>query len=428
MTRAIRDPALTGEQRAMLAGDRGDGAALAMRVIVRLARALGADRLIPIDSAHVDGCLFHGQVGIDLVERLIAGGARTAVRATLNVGSLDLLHPGVVRGEPGERADARRLMDGYVALGAKPTWTCAPYQLPERPAYGRHVAWAESNAIVFANSVLGARTDRYGDFADICAAVTGFAPLVGLHLDENRAGQDLFDCSGVPAGTFETDVAWAALGHLVGRRSGTRVPVLTGLPGGADEDRLKAFGAAAASAGGVALFHAVGLTPEAPDAATAFRGRAAERRFEVTAADLRAARDELTTAPDGRLDAISVGTPHFSAAEFRALAALLSGGPPFDAGVEFWISTSRAVLAEAERTGDAAVCRRAGARILVDTCTYIAPVLRASARVVMTNSAKWAWYAPTNLGIDVVFASLAECVLSARAGRVVRDPALWEAS
>ncbi|MES9609065.1 aconitase X, partial [Actinomadura sp. NPDC000929] len=243
MTRAIRDPALTGEQRAMLAGDRGDGAALAMRVIVRLARALGADRLIPIDSAHVDGCLFHGQVGIDLVERLIAGGARTAVRATLNVGSLDLLHPGVVRGEPGERADARRLMDGYVALGAEPTWTCAPYQLPERPAYGRHVAWAESNAIVFANSVLGARTDRYGDFADICAAVTGFAPLVGLHLDENRAGQDLFDCSGVPAGTFETDVAWAALGHLVGRRSGTRVPVLTGLPGGADEDRLKAFGA-----------------------------------------------------------------------------------------------------------------------------------------------------------------------------------------
>ncbi|SNR89214.1 aconitase X [Actinomadura mexicana] len=427
MKHAICDPALTGAQRAMLAGRHGDGAALAMRVVVRLARALGADRLIPVDSAHVDGCLFHGQVGIDLVERLISGGARVAVPTTLNVGSLDLLHPGVVRGDAGERADARRLMDGYVALGAEPTWTCAPYQLPKRPAYGRHVAWAESNAIVFANSVLGARTDRYGDFADICAAVTGFAPRVGLHLDENRAGQDLFDCSGVPAGTFEADVAWAALGHLVGRRSGTRVPVLAGLPGDADEDRLKALGAAAASAGGVALFHAVGLTPEAPDTATAFRGRAAGRRFEVTAADLRAACDELTTAPDGRLDAISVGTPHFSAAEFRALAALLAGGPPFDAGIEFWISTSRAVLADAERTGDAAVCRRAGARILVDTCTYIAPVLRASARVVMTNSAKWAWYAPTNLGIDVVFASLAECVLSARAGRVVRDPALWAA-
>ena len=428
MRHAISDPVLTDAQRATLDGRDGDGAALAMRVIVRLARALGADRLIPVDSAHVDGCLFHGQVGIDLVERLIAGGARVAVPTTLNVGSLDLLHPGVVRGDPGERADARRLMDGYVALGAEPTWTCAPYQLRDRPAYGRNVAWAESNAIVFANSVLGARTDRYGDFADICAAVTGFAPRVGLHLDENRAGQDLYDCSAVPAGTFDADIAWAALGHLVGRRSGTRVPVLTGLPGETDEDRLKALGAAAASAGGVALFHAVGLTPEAPDAATAFQGRAAERRFEVTAADLRAARDELTTAPDGRLDAISVGTPHFSAAEFRALAALLAGGPPFDDGIEFWISTSRGVLAEAERTGDAAICRRAGARILVDTCTYIAPVLRASARVVMTNSAKWAWYAPTNLGIDVVFASLAECVLSARAGRVVRDPALWAAS
>ncbi|GLY87022.1 aconitase X catalytic domain-containing protein [Actinoallomurus iriomotensis] len=428
MRQAVGDPELTAAQREMLAGRRGDGAALAMRVIVRLARALGADRLIPVDSAHVDGCLFHGQVGIDLVERLIAGGARVAVPTTLNVGSLDLLHPGVVRGDAAERADARRLMDGYVALGAEPTWTCAPYQLRERPAYGRHVAWAESNAIVFANSVLGARTDRYGDFADICAAVTGSAPYVGLHRDENRAGQVLFDCSRVPAGAFASDVAWAALGHLVGRRSGTRVPVLTGLPGDADEDRLKAFGAAAASAGGVALFHAVGLTPEAPDVATAFGGRAAERRHEVTAADLLAARDELTTAPDGRLDAISVGTPHFSVAEFRALAGLVADGPPFDEDIEFWISTSRAVLAEAERNGDAAACRRAGARILVDTCTYIAPVLRTSARVVMTNSAKWAWYAPTNLGIDVVFASLPECVLSARAGRVVRDPGLWRVS
>jgi predicted aconitase len=223
------------------------------------------------------------------------------------------------------------------------------------------------------------------------------------------------------------DVAWAALGHLVGRRCGARIPVLAGLPPRVEEDRLKALGAAAASAGGVAMFHAVGSTPEAPDAATALHGREPEERVEVGAGDLRAACAELTTARDGRLDAVSVGTPHFSVAEFRALAALFDGGAPVHAGVEFWISTSRGVLAEAEQNGDAEICRRAGARILVDTCTYIAPVLGASVRVVLTNSAKWAWYAPANLGVDVVFASLAECVLSARAGRVVRDPAWWGA-
>lgn len=420
-------PALTTAQRAMLDGRDGAGVAMAMRVIVALARVLGAASLIRIDSAHVDGCLHHGRVGIDFVERLLDGGAAVTVPTTLNVGSVDLLHAGAVHSSPAEQADARRLMDGYTALGAAPTWTCAPYQLPDRPARGRHVAWAESNAIVFANSVLGARTDRYGDFADICAAVTGFAPYAGLHVEENRRGQTVVDCAGLPASILGDDVAWAALGQLVGRRAGTRVPVLTGLPRDAagTEDRLKAFGAAAASAGGVALFHVVGCTPEAPDLATALHGFPPDEEVGVSGAQLLAACDELSTSTDDRLDAVSVGTPHFSATEFRTLAALLADGASFAAGVEFWICTSRSVLAEAERTGDADTCRGAGARILVDTCTYIAPVLRASSKVVMTNSAKLAWYAPANLGVDVVFGGLAECVTSALAGRVVRDPTSW---
>lgn len=434
MQRLISDPVLTPAQRATLAGHDGDGAALAMRVIVQLARVLGAGKLIPIESAHIDSCLYHGQVGIDFVERLIDGGAQVTVPTSLNVGSLDLLHPGAVHSSAAEQAAARRLMDGYVALGASPTWTCAPYQLPGHPEAGQHVAWAESNAIVFANSVLGARTDRYGDFADICAAITGYAPYAGLHVSANRRGQVLLDCSAVPAATFEIDVAWAALGHLVGRHAGTRVAALTGLPiddvaqSRDTEDRLKALGAAAASAGGVALFHVVGLTPDAPDLAAALHGRDPEHRVDVSAADLLSACAELSTSRDGRLDAVSVGTPHFSATEFRALAALLTDGAPFAANVEFWISTGRSVLAEAERSGDAEVCRRAGARILTDTCTYVAPVLRASSKVVMTNSAKLAWYAPANLGVDVVFASLAECVASARAGRVVRDHSVWGAA
>ncbi|MFM7719019.1 MAG: aconitase X, partial [Actinomycetota bacterium] len=179
-------PALSDRDRAVLGGADGEGAALAMRIVVGLARAMGAPRLLDVSAAHIDGCLYLGRAGLDLVERLASGGARVRVPTTLNVGSLDLLHPDRFRGDPETAALGRRLMDRYVELGASPTWTCAPYQLPERPGLGDQIAWAESNAIVFANSVLGARTNRYGDFIDVAAAVTGRVPDAGLHTDAGR--------------------------------------------------------------------------------------------------------------------------------------------------------------------------------------------------------------------------------------------------
>jgi predicted aconitase len=434
---ALAEPDLTAQDRAVLHGDAGEAGALAMRVVVGLARVLGAPRLIPVASAHVDGCLYHGRAGVDFTERLRDLGGRVAVPTTLNVGSLDLLHPGLVRLHGEERALARRLMDAHTDLGAQPTWTCAPYQGAHRPERGQDVAWAESNAIVFANSVLGARTDRYGDFLDVCAAVTGRAPYAGLHVPAHRHGQVVLDCSSLPRRLLEQDAAWAALGHLVGRWCGTRVPVLTGLEDAApDEDRLKALGAAAASSGGVALFHVVGVTPEAPTLAAALgtgqpggRGAgdlpAADLR-EVGLQQLRAAREELTTAADGdALDAVSLGTPHYSVTEVARLARLLEAGPPVADGVALWVSTSRAVLEEARVRGHVAVCERAGVRFLVDTCTYVTPVLGTGVRRVMTTSGKWAWYAPANLGVSVVLGALEECVTSARAGRVVRDESLW---
>jgi predicted aconitase len=173
--------ALTTDDREMLDGRHGGAAALAMRILLDMARVWEAERLIDITSAHIDSCLYHGPAGLDFAELLLTGGARVSVPTTLNVSSLDLLHPGLVRLDAETSTQARRLMDAYVAMGCAPTWTCAPYQLERRPAFGEHVAWAESNAIVFANSVLGARTNRYGDFIDICAAITGRVPAVGLH-------------------------------------------------------------------------------------------------------------------------------------------------------------------------------------------------------------------------------------------------------
>lgn len=415
---------LSADDRAMLDGERGEAARLAMRIVIEMAGVMGADRLIDVVSAHVDGCLYHGQAGLDFAERLVAGGAKVSVPTTLNVGSLDLLHPGLVRESP-ERADAaRRLMDLYVEMGCRPTWTCAPYQLPDRPGFGQHVAWAESNAIVFANSVLGARTSRYGDFIDICAAITGRVPYAGLHRDEGRRAEVVFRLSGVSERLLNEDVLYPVLGHLIGREAGTAVPAIVGLPADVDEDRLKALGAAAASSGSVALFHAVGVTPEAPTLEAALGGGAPAREVEVTTVMLRAARDELSTTSRTDLAAVSLGTPHFSITEFEALVPLLDGARAHP-GVELYVSTGRDVLAEVERRGWLRPLQKAGALVVTDTCTYITPIIRGSGGPVMTNSAKWAWYAPANIGAEVMFGSLEECVRSAVLGRVWRDERLW---
>lgn len=419
---------LSDEQRALLAGEAGDAVALCMRILTGLARLRGAARLIPVESAHLDGCLYHGRAGLDFVERVVHSGGRVRVPTTLNVGSIDLSHPELVRTPSDEATAARRLMAGYQELGARPTWTCAPYQVGHRPEPGQHVAWAESNAIAFCNSVLGARTDRYGDFLDVSAAVAGLVPEAGLHLTENRRATLVIDCSRLSEALRSIDAFYPVLGYLAGELAATGVPVFTGLAEAAPgEDDLKALGATAASSGGVALFHVAGVTPEAPTLEAALHG-VDPREVPTVVLDpdtVRAARDALTTSPDERLDAVSLGTPHFSLTEFAALAELLADGAPFHPDVDVWVSTSRLVRAEAEAAGYTQAVAAAGGTILVDTCTYVTPVLHPNTRVVMTNSGKWAHYAPGNIGVDVVFGSLAECVRSARTGRVSRDDDLW---
>lgn len=410
----------TDRDRAFLSGGEGDAAALAMRIVLEMAEVMGVRRLIDVASAHVDGCLYHGRAGLEFAERLVAGGARVRVPTTLNVGALDLLHPDRAP-HAATAPEARRQMDAYVAMGCSPTWTCAPYQLPQRPAFGEHVAWAESNAIVFGNSVLGARTNRYGDFIDICAAITGRVPLAGLHRDDERRAAIAFRLEGLPDALLRSDVLYPTLGHVVGRGSGTSVPAIVGLPAGADEDRLKALGAAAASSGSVAMFHAVGITPEAPTLAAA-TGGADVPEVLVTATTLRRARDELSTATADRLGAVSVGTPHASLGELGRLADLLDGRIP---RVPVWVNTARDVLAEAERTGVADALDRSGVRVVTDTCTYLMPMIGDVDGAVMTDSGKWAWYAPANIGATVLLGSLEECVRSAIEGRVVRDAELW---
>ena len=408
---------LSTRDRAMLGGDAGAGVASAMEILCAYAEAVGADRLLDIAGAHIDGCLYHGQVSLDFVERMAAGNARVAVPTTLNVGSLDLIHPEIMRVPEAEAKPARRLMVAHEALGCLPSFTCAPYQTMFRPRFGEQIAWGESNAIVFANSVIGARTNRYGDFIDLCCALTGRAPACGLHLDENRAGRALFRLDGFGEAT---DSVFIGVGLIVGRETGEAVPVIEGLPIPRDEDQLKALGAAAASTGSVALFHAIGITPEAPDLPTATGGLPPLVERIVTPDDVAMAVRALSAVPDETpLAAVCLGTPHYSYGEWLRLIAMLRDIGPA-AGVPIYVNTGRETLARLEAEEAFMGLEGAGLIPVADTCTYVTAILEDLGGAVMTASGKWAHYAPGNIGVRVAFGELRDCILSAAAGRVVR--------
>jgi predicted aconitase len=311
-----------------------------------------------------------------------------------------------------------RMMRAYEQLGCRPTWTCAPYQAGHRPAAGTDVAWGESNAVAFCNSVLGARTNRYGDFLDIACALVGRAPDYGLHRPENRRATVVVDTSALSPALRDADVFFPVLGTWLGAEIGSEIAAVTGLLPGQSEDRLKALGAAAASAGAVGLFHVVGSTPEAPTLAAATQGGPA-RTIRLTPEMIRAARDRLSTATEGTVDCIALGSPHFSEAEIAELRRLADGRR---FRIPVYVCTRRDVV---ERD-DLSDLKAAGAVVVADTCVVVTPILPSTGGTLMTNSGKFAHYGPANLGYDVVYGSLADCVETAVEGRLVRAEVLWQ--
>jgi hypothetical protein len=416
--------ALTAHDRAMLAGDAGPAAALAMSVVTRMATIQRAPRLIDVTHAHIDSSIYVGDAGLEFAERLASLGARVAVPASLNVSGLDEHHWREWPVPPDWAAKAHRQMVAYRGMGCAPTWTCAPYQTDARPVFGQQIAWGESNAIVFANSVIGARTERYPDLFDICAAITGRVPEIGLHTDAGRRGQVLIRLHGVPARLPDLDEFYPVFGFLVGRLAEDRVPVIEGLDARPTDDQLKAFGAAAASSGSVALFHLAGITPEAPTTAAAFQRAAPEATHIVGLDDLNDARRQLTTHSGTDVDLVLLGSPHFSLEEFTALAPLVRGRRKADR-VQFLVTTSRLMRDLAAGSGALADLEAFGGRLTVDTCVLATPMLPPNVRTIMTNSGKYAYYVPGLLDRRIAYGSLEDCVASAVAGRIVRDDSAW---
>ncbi len=416
---------LTDHDRAALSGSLGPGIRLAMSIVVQMAEIQGAKELLTLSSAHIDSTIYIGEANLEFAERLAVLGAKVAVPATLNVSGLDE-HHWTEWPVPQEWAHkAHRQMKAYESMGCHPTWTCTPYQSGLRPRFGQQVAWGESSAVVFANSVIGARTERYPDLLDICCAITGRAPAVGLHLSQNRAGHILIRLEEIPKSLQVEDAFYSVLGHLVGKVAMDRIPVIEGLAVRPSEDQLKALGAAAASSGAVALFHIPGVTPEAPDTDAAFQGRSPSRITAVSMDDLRQSRKDLTSPGVDHLDMVVLGCPHFSVAEFRQLSDLIKGRRAHR-DVRFLVTTSRSVRHQAEKSGYLEALLAFGGRVTVDTCILATPMVPQEITTIMTSSAKCAFYSPAMLKRKVVFGSMKECVDSAVEGHIVEDRRLWE--
>jgi len=413
---------LSDEEKSFLSPDAPPARAMAMRILVDAAKLMGAKSLVPITSAHIDGCVYFGDAGVLFAERMRDLGGKVSVPSSLNVGALDLLHPDLVIADAYAKGMSKRLMDAYVDLGCTQSWTCAPYQAGYRPKQGEQIAWAESNAIVFANSVLGARTNRYGDFMDICAAITGRAPYTGLHLEENRRAKILIDLANLSPALLREDAFFPVLGAWLGEAVGTTIAAIKGLPSDVSEDQLKALGAAAASTGAVALFHVIGVTPEAKTEAAAFGSEPPEAIISPTPSIMRAARDKLSTTTASAIDCVALGSPHFSFGECQALAALAKG-KKFKKPV--YVCTRHDVFQLLEAAGARRALEAAGVVFVIGTCVVVTPILKQDEGVLMTNSGKFAHYSPSTVHHDVVFGSLEDCVRSAETGMVERDERLW---
>jgi predicted aconitase len=388
---------LTKTEESMLSGKEGHATKKGMEILVALGEIYGAEKLVRVSSVQVSGVSYKnlGDAGIEFLRELAEDG-KARVKSTLNPAGMDLVNwraQGI--GEDFARKQLE-VIDAYAKLGLETTCTCTPYLAGNEPRFAEHIAWSESSAVVYANSVLGARTNREGGPSALAASLTGRTPLYGYHLDENRSPTLVVDVSA----QLESAEDFSAMGYFVGRVVNNGIPYFKGVEHAGLEE-LKALSAALASSGGVAMFHIEDVTPEAKG------GVSRIETMPFTAHDLRETRARLNDSGDP--DFISVGCPHCSLKELAIIAGLLRGRK---VAREFWICCSRAVKRQSDRRGYSRQIEASGAKFALDTCMVVAPIESMGYKVVATNSAKACHYLRNN-GLKVRFWPLSRCVLEA---------------
>jgi len=366
----------------MLDGEQGPAVAKSLKLLVALGEVFEAERLVPVESAHISGVSYKnlGDAGLDFLEEQARLGAKTMIRATLNPAGMDL---DLWRDMGVSEAFARcqlRVIQAFERMGVEPTCTCTPYLVGQIPGRGSQIAWAESSAVAYSNSVLGARTNRESGPTTLASAVTGLSALYGYRLDENRQPGAVVEVEA----ELRTRLDTSALGYLTGRLLGTTVPYFRGIRN-PDIESLKALGAACATSGGIALYHIEGVTPEASQAANSLREL---ERVTVEDSELKDAVARLTSEADDPV--FCLGCPHCSLKELEEAAAALKWRKVTG---DLWVFTSRGVYGEAEGRGYIDIIRDAGGRVFRDTCMVVAPLKEMGWSEVATNSLKAAHYA-----------------------------------
>jgi predicted aconitase len=396
---------LSPEERRMLAGQAGSGVREAMEIVVALGRIYGARRLVSISSVQVAGVSYRnlGEAGLEFLHNWADLGARVRVPTLLNPAGVDLRSWRELGFSDTFASRQQAVIEAYARIGVSTTCTCTPYLVGARPGVGMHVAWAESSAVSYANSVLGARTNREGGPSALAAAVVGRTAAYGLHLAENRRAtlEVIVRCP------VRTTADFGALGYLVGKEARNGIPYLAGLAEHCSEEALKALGAAMAASGAVALYHVAGVTPEA-DWSDLLR----TDHQTLVVDDLAPAYRALNTQT-GKVDLVWFGCPHASLAEIRHIAQLLAGRQLTAA---LWITTSRHVREQAEAEGLLAPVEDAGGRIAADMCAVVAPMQELDFHVVATPSAKGAIYLPGHAGLLVRYGTVAQCIEAGTTG------------
>ena len=371
----------------MLAGEEGPAAAKLLELLVALGEVFEAERLVPVESAHISGVSYKnlGEAGLEWLGEQADLGARARIRATLNPAGMDMDRWREM-GVPEEFAEGqRRVIETFERMGVEPTCTCTPYLIGHIPEFGSQIAWAESSAVCFSNSVLGARTNREAGPTTLASAVTGLAALYGYRLDENRRPGAVVDVEA----ELRTTMDYSALGYVTGKRLGTTVPYFRGL-GRPSLESMKALGAACATSGGIALWHGEEVTPEAGEMKAFIDSL---ERLSVGEDDLKEEVARLTKPL--RDPVIVLGCPHSSLGELAEIAGLVEGR---DMAGKLWVFTSRGVYGEAEEAGHIGVIEAAGGRVFRDTCMVVAPLKEMGWEEVATNSFKAAHYM-TNMGL-----------------------------
>jgi predicted aconitase len=406
---------LTREEREMLDGDAGPALQRAIEIVVALGTIYSASRLIPVTSVQVAGVSYKnlGQAGLDFLREWAARGARVGVPTTLNPAGMDTERWRALGFSETFARQQRAVIEAYTAMGIVPTCTCTPYLIGNQPSYGDHIAWAESSAVSFANSALGARSNREGGPSALAAAICGRTAAYGLHLDENRMARFRVDVC-CPLRTLSD---WSALGYIVGRQVRNGVPCfflhhercdLPNLDGSLEEpmvDRLKGLGAAMAASGAVALYHIANVTPEARQ-----EDLLAPDAQHIVIEDLSPGYEALN-GDVRQIDLVSIGCPHASPGEIRQIARAVAGR---HVKAQLWVTTARETR---ERTiADVRVIQKAGGRVVADTCMVVAPVEQLGFCAMATNSAKMASYTPSHSGLQVRFGTLAQCIEAAITG------------